>query len=49
MISSGMYIAIDASGKTAAVAMEYRARLFQATYVSAFYRVPDLGLVIPSL
>lgn len=23
--------------------MEYRARLFQATYVSVLYRVPDLG------
>jgi len=43
MISPGMYIVTDASGKTEAVVMEYRARLFQATYVSALYRVPDLG------
>lgn len=31
-------------GKTAVLAREYRARLFQATYVRAFYRmIPDLG------
>jgi len=35
IISPEMYTAIDAPGKTAAVVIEYRVRLFQATYVSA--------------
>lgn len=44
MISSEIYICngVDVRKNRAVVVGDYRARLFQATYVSVLYRMPDL-------